>query len=155
MKVEYSDYEICILTEKEQKIKAIKLCDSAFEKPVFSRNNSETLISKIDKHAHFIVVCHREIVGYCAIYANDNINQTAYITLLAVRPQFQNMHIGKQLLRAASKLASDQGMKYVKLEVSSNNINAIRFYQRNGFVELCAHGKGSIYMQKTIISHEV
>ena len=149
--VEKHKFKLKALVITEQKEEAIKLCDDAFNKPVFQRDNYKELFEKIDKHAEFIVACDEETQGYIAFYANDDISKVAYVTLLAVRPQFQNMHIGGALLENAQDVASDKGMRFIRLEVNKKNKNAIRFYQKHGFVPLY-DTEESIYMQKELLA---
>lgn len=73
-------------------------------------------------------------IGYCVLYANNSETRNAYISLIAVRPEYQNLHIGKQLIETCLQIAESYGMQTCSLEVRKNNTSAIRFYQRNGFV---------------------
>ena len=59
--------------------------------------------------------------------------------MLAVCPEYQNLHIGKQILNICLEIAESyfliENLPLI-LEVRKNNISAIRFYQTNGFVFL-------------------
>lgn len=66
------------------------------------------------------------IVGFIAVWVMDN-----FIHHLYVDEKFQHQGVGTQLLNAAlAKLNLP-----VNLKCEENNTNAVRFYQRKGFVE--------------------
>lgn len=54
---------------------------------------------------------------------------------IAVHPDCQSQGVGSLLLQAAEKWALQRGKRKLSLRVLSSNPAAIRFYQRNGFVE--------------------
>ena len=88
------------------------------------------------------------IVGILVFYANDKDNKTAYISLMGVQKGYERMGIGKKLLEFCEKKSSECEMYVVKLEVDEDNINAIKFYQKNGYALLDKTHRGSFYMQK-------
>ena len=92
-------------------------------------------------------------IGYAALYANDSETGTAYISLIAVKPEYQNLHIGKRLLRRCFEIAQLYGMRSCSLEVKKSNFRAIEFYRANGFVFLNER-KDSFLMQRNLISQE-
>lgn len=92
----------------------------------------------------------KQVLGYCAFYANDSDTQNAYISLIAVRPESQNLHVGSQLLKVCEEIAECRGMCCCLLEVKKNNFSAIRFYQANGFVFLNER-ENSLLMKKQLI----
>ncbi|MGB1287605.1 MAG: GNAT family N-acetyltransferase [Aggregatilineales bacterium] len=62
---------------------------------------------------------------------NHPVLQKAWIlTELAVRPQYQNLHIGSRLLTA---LTDAQPRRNLLLSTHTDNVAAIRFYQRHGW----------------------
>lgn len=128
-----STYSISTVTTYDEIHAIIKKCDNAFKNPVTQRERYPNLLSKIHKNAHVLVAYQSDILGYCAIYANDFENGVAYITLIAVKPEAQHMHIGKKLLRKSLDLARTYGMTSCVLEVKKDNVSAIRFYKANGF----------------------
>lgn len=90
------------------------------------------------------------MLGYAAMYANDLETKIAYITLVAVKPEYQGRHIGKSLLCACESLARQRGMRGIKLEVSKENDNAIAFYKRFGFQDMEQQNQDSMYMIKEL-----
>ena len=124
-----------IIRDKEQIYQVIKACDTAFEEPVIGSCSFDLLFSKICNYAIFIEACANDSpLGYAAMYANDIKSRVAYLTLIAVRPDYQNMGIGSALLAKCVCCAKDYNMKLLRLEVRKRNANAISFYKKNGFV---------------------
>ena len=128
----------------------IKKCALAFDEPVHMRNYYISMLNKISKYADFYAVFCPNVVGYLAIYANNYIDKIAYITLIAVVPEYQNMGIGKMLLKKCEQIAVNKGFKVVRLEVKKNNTNAIMFYKRNGFNIIDDASSNSYYMEKDL-----
>jgi ribosomal protein S18 acetylase RimI-like enzyme len=56
------------------------------------------------------------------------------VVLLSVYPEHQGAGIGKALLDAAEERAFARRLPFVKTVVSNDDISALYFYQRNGFV---------------------
>lgn len=114
----------------------IRKCDKAFDCPVSERREYSDFLKKIHRLGRFIYAYTSEILGYATLYANDPDTHMAYVSLLAVRPQYQGSHIGSSLLMAAGETAKFYGMESCALEVRKKNTKAIRFYQSKGFVFL-------------------
>lgn len=99
----------------------------------------DAVISNFDQYAVKIrdnasVVVAREgndVVGFCFVYVNRA--PTAYISFIAVSPDWRGKGIGTLLLRRCERIASRAGMSQVKLAVDKVNAGAIAFYVRNGF----------------------
>ena len=134
----------------EMKEKIIELCDTAFLEKIRSRADYSTLVSKINAAAEFFVAYNENVLGYAAMYANDISTKTAYITLIGVRTEYQNNHVGKSLLMECLNIAKIRGMKKLRLEVLSDNLNAIRFYKKNGFVKEDSATSNSVYMVRNV-----
>lgn len=56
-----------------------------------------------------------------------------YIFMLAVLPEYQNKGLGSKLLAFAEEQARAKNFSKISLLTSKNNVNAIRFYERNGY----------------------
>lgn len=111
----------------------IEECDNAFENPVAERIAYSELLDKVFSKGKFIFAYNGKTLGYCAFYANDAERRTAYITLIAVAPEFQKMHIGTKLLSESFDIMRTYGMEYCLLEVRKKNQKAIQFYKKNQF----------------------
>ena len=81
----------------------------------------------------FIVAALKEqIVGFILTTISES--KTARILMLAVYPYYQRRGIGASLMNAALKQCIQRNIKLIKLEVRTQNQNAIRFYRKFGFV---------------------
>ena len=112
----------------------VRCCDGAFMNPVAQRTIYSNLLEKIHQKGKFIFAYDGNSLGYCAFYANDAEKRTAYISLIAVLPKYQKMHIGTKLLKESLEIMRTYGMEHCMLEVRKNNKNAIQFYKKNQFV---------------------
>lgn len=74
-----------------------------------------------------------EHAGIAAFYANDYNTYKAYLSLLAVKEQFQGHGIGRALIEDVQSIALTAGMRELILEVRLNNHSAIGFYEYLGF----------------------
>ena len=144
------DYSIRHVFSPQEKRNIISVCDSAFMESIMQRTDFPSLFKKIDNFAEFIVAYNTEILGYAAVYTNNISDRTAYISLIAVRPEFQGKRIGYDLLNACIESAAKHNMKQIKLEVLRSNTNAIQFYKRNDFYYLESCSNNSIYMYRNI-----
>lgn len=111
------------------------------------------MLQKFHGNSIFALAYQKELIAYCAFYANDVDSKTAYISLIAVRPEHQYAHVGKQLLEYCLGIAVDRGMKYCALEVRKNDDSATRLYRANGFVFL-SECESSFLMKKELLSQE-
>ena len=136
--------------QKEMICSIIEICDKAFEEPISQRDIYNKLIDKFVSSAYFLYAHNQEVLGYISFYANDFINRTAFISLIAVKPEFQNKHIGSRLLEECFKIAKSKGMETIQLEVLKTNSLAIRFYKRHSFSFLYEKGEESYIYQKNL-----
>lgn len=72
------------------------------------------------------------MLGFIAFYANDVKNKRAFVSSIAIDPEFCRQGIGKRLFEGAMKVASDKGMDEICLEVDSGNLSAYDFYRTMG-----------------------
>ncbi|MBO0448247.1 GNAT family N-acetyltransferase [Enterococcus sp. MJM12] len=57
--------------------------------------------------------------------------ENLHVSLLAVKPEFQNQKIGSRLLQALSDWAQEEGV--INLTLTTKSYQAVEFYQKNGF----------------------
>ena len=74
-------------------------------------------------------------VGMVAFYCNDLSHGRAYITHLAVDPEYRRCGLGKKLTEFAMRYSQSRGMNSIALEVGRSNERARRLYASCGFVE--------------------
>lgn len=138
----------CLLkTQNKKEIEeVIEQCDHAFNLPVRSRKYYNTLVEKFNKYAHVVYAYDGRVLGYAAFYANNP--EYAYISLIAVRPKFQKLHIGKRILKYCEDISRSYDIPNIRLEVDKDNDIAIRFYTANGYVWFEDKSENSFYMNK-------
>ncbi len=111
--------------------------------------------SGIDNNEVFVAIVPDEVVaGFYWATAKGMFCRFSYLRLLAVKPNYRNLHIGKELIghfeRNGFFIASR-----VFCTVSAFNTDAQRFYSNNGYVEvskladLYKPGVDEILMMKT------
>lgn len=137
---------------KEEIKKILLEFETCFVPPISSRNIDLDLYSeKLYNNAIFILEKDNEKnIGFISMYVNDEINKIAYLIFLAIHEKYRKLGLGKELITKAEKTAIDSGMKKMKLEVRKLNINAIRFYERNGYKYISDASETSIYMIKDL-----
>lgn len=85
------------------------------------------------KDAMFLVVEEKgEILGYCGLLM---VMDEGDVTNVAVRRDRQREGIGNFLMESMLRLAYEQGIRTVHLEVRAGNSVAVRLYERLGFVK--------------------
>lgn len=145
-------YNACLaaLYSTTEKKHAMTVCDDAFARSVLSRDDFKSLFEKIDNSACFCVGHRDDVIGYVAMYANDLQTQVAYITLIGVHREWQNLGVGASLMEWCISTAQNRGMKSIRLEVARDNVGAQRFYKKHGFIVVGNNAGDSFYMEKDI-----
>jgi ribosomal-protein-alanine N-acetyltransferase len=83
------------------------------------------------KKGFIVAEFNTEIIGFIlGIKINYKV---AKILMFAVSPLYRKKRIGSELLNEFKKRMIEEKIKYIELEVKTDNIKAINFYQRNGF----------------------
>lgn len=83
---------------------------------------------------NFFAIKEGNIIGVCMGYANDEKEYKAYISTIAVLPEYRNLKVGKKLIKAFKEYAIKNNMKTIQLFVHKENKSAIEFYKSNGFI---------------------
>lgn len=78
-----------------------------------------------------------EPAGWCA-----RARGKPYIPFLFVTPELQNQGLGSLLLRRMESLMELEGAERVQLDTLSDNVRAVRFYQRQGYRILALKREG-------------
>lgn len=87
-------------------------------------------------------------LGFVAFYCNNLSNRTAYISMIAVKNEVRCSGVGGKLLYVAEKIALDNGMSNMQLEVAKTNDNAIAFYKKHEYVLYESREDTFIYTKK-------
>ncbi len=138
----------------DDKIDMMKKCDNYLSHPLFGNIPNKDTVEKIVNKAVFIGAKTElsEIVGYCAFYANDIQNQTAYISEICVVGEWQRRGIGSSLMQKTIELCMEKNMKFIRLEVKKDNFKAIDFYTYWHFMKEKDKDDKSFYMVKSLES---
>jgi len=107
-------------------------------------------VNKITQFATIIPywVCG-DLKGFIAYYNNDESKELAFLTMILICRDFQGRGIGKLLLEFSINDLTKNGFKNYGLEVLKSNDNAIRLYERFGFITKESRGE-LWYMEKTL-----
>lgn len=112
--------------------------NSAFEK-----NNIGGQLKNTDSFFYFVFK-DEQLVGYFKLNVMDaqtDIKSVASVELerIYVLQEFQGKQIGKDMLHEAIRLAAHQNKVYMWLGVWEHNMDAIRFYEKFGFIKFDTH----------------
>jgi ribosomal protein S18 acetylase RimI-like enzyme len=92
-----------------------------------------------------IMVIHQEIIdmakleGFIAVNNNEIVGLMTYkiyedhIEIISLNSKFKGIGIGSHLIDLLIKKAKQLNFKYINTFTTNDNINAIKFYQINGF----------------------
>ena len=92
----------------------------------------------------YIVEHNKEVVAYMKInfdkvQAEKGYNNTLEIQRIYVLQEYKSNNIGKRLIEKAIEIARSKHLSYIWLGVWENNINAIKFYEKQGFKKFDTH----------------
>ena len=127
--MELSDIEDILVVEKLSF--SIPWSRDSFEKEIVDNNLAIYLVAKVNEKA----------VGYIGMWKVLN---EGHITNVAVHPEFRHQGIGDQLVSELLSLCEKEKIDLVTLEVRKSNQNAIKLYEKHGFV---AEGIRKAYYQ--------
>ena len=97
----------------------------------------------------YCMLLKEEIIGFFAMYANDTVAKTAFISFIAAGISYRGSGYGSILLNKAIQVAKDNNMQILKLEVLKDNVIAQNFYKKHGFYNI-GESENSIYLEKKI-----
>lgn len=100
--------------------------------------------------ATYIAKENDEVTGFISFYVDDEELNYAYITLLAVLPEYQGRKIAQALLDRCIEEALAMNKKEIKLEVKNNNFPAISFYKKNNFKVVEEASDNNVYMKREL-----
>ncbi len=84
------------------------------------------------KSSCLVETSNQTIRGFIIILFRDG-SSVAAIETLDVDPIFRGKGIGQRLLNAAEDEMFANGIKNIRLEVSTNNLSALRLYEKVGY----------------------
>lgn len=97
--------------------------------------NIETLESELENplSEYIVAICENEIVGFAGIWKPID---EAHITNIVTRIDKRRNNIGTKMLEELIKMAKENNLKCVTLEVNEHNKNAINLYKKFEFREV-------------------
>jgi ribosomal protein S18 acetylase RimI-like enzyme len=137
----------------EQVLRHLECCDEWFVPSLSSRVNLDEYARKTHGNAVSFEAWDEDtgsLVGMINAYLNDPKGQTVYITNVSVVREYTGHGIASALLAICLARAQADGFSVVKLEVSPENVTAMRLYARAGFKAVADSGKGYLLMVRQI-----
>ncbi|MEQ8909258.1 MAG: GNAT family N-acetyltransferase [Vicingaceae bacterium] len=103
--------------------------------------DTNTYFEKLQKLARIITFYDQRLKGFIAYYCNDEKKDLAFISMIIVDRNSIGQKIGRTLLNSALSNMSYSGFLKCRLEVLAHNINAIGFYEKQGFQKIEIEGE--------------
>ncbi len=111
----------------------IKLIDQACLGDFWSMNAYEREMESPNSSLLAVITAENVVLGFGCLWA---ILEEAHITILAVRPEYQQQGIGRYLVWGLLREANVKGLEWATLEVRASNLAAINLYESFGFVAI-------------------
>jgi D-cysteine desulfhydrase len=116
-------------------IRFLKAFGDFLPDPLSQRTNLEVYADKLHKQADIAYsIVDDEIVGFLAMYANDQVARCAHVVILSLLPSHQGRGIGHVMMSRAIALARQRSMQEIQLNVQKVNRKAQKFYTSMGFI---------------------
>lgn len=140
-----------ILKAKNEDIDSIlKLEEELFIDPY----NKENINYELNENPFSKVLVYKndkDLLGYIIFWITFD---SATICKIGVNKNYQKLGIGSKLLTESEKIIKEVGAEFYTLEVRESNINAIKFYEKNGFKKITtkknyySNGENALYYMK-------
>jgi ribosomal protein S18 acetylase RimI-like enzyme len=108
--------------------------------------SNEKLISELndDNSEFYFATLENEVIGYLKLNFGTSQtelkdNKSLEIERIYVSKEFHGKSVGKLLYDKAIQIAKEKNSEYVWLGVWEENVRALGFYKKNGFVEFDKH----------------
>ena len=139
------------LTEEET-LQLLKHFDDSSDVPLHQSLDFVSYSEKLSLCAHFLLAINDgKYMGFIAYYLNAEGN-FVYIPQIVVHKDGRHMGIGHMMMAALQEMCFGKYEK-VLLEVLNTNLNARKFYEREGFIEEEKHGE-RLLLSKSLIEKE-
>lgn len=114
-----------------------------YSKENFSYEQLESEI-KNNGSRFYIIENNEEVVSYMKLNFDKAQTETGHDNTLEVQriyvlQEYKSKHIGKRLIQKSVEIGRDNNLNYIWLGVWENNINAIKFYEKQGFEKFDTH----------------
>lgn len=92
----------------------------------------------------YFVYLEGDIAGYLKVNTDDAQSEAMgddalEVERIYIKKQFQKHGLGKLLMNKAMQIAADQKKKRIWLGVWEENVNALEFYKKKGFIQTGSH----------------
>jgi ribosomal protein S18 acetylase RimI-like enzyme len=113
----------------------LRKCDADFVPLLSSRVEISDYAQKIaSKAMRFEAWSKGVLIGLVAAYCNDREKSIAFITSVSLMKEWMGKGIATHLMHQCIKHMHVQGIRQICLEVASDNMSAIRLYEKCGFI---------------------
>ncbi len=112
----------------------------------------------IKEHAHKFalyacvikLVIQEDVAAFAAFYCNNISTQVAFLSMIAVKPEFKRRGYGSEILKAAESMSVKVNMKSMQLQVARTNASAQAFYKKLGYCSI-KEDETSVFMSKKLL----
>lgn len=108
--------------------------------------STEKLTAELNNHnsEFYFAVLNNNIIGYLKLNFGSSQtelkdDQAMEVERIYVLAGFQGKKVGLALYNMALQIAEERGIQYIWLGVWENNIKALNFYKKQGFIEFDQH----------------
>lgn len=140
------------VSNKEDAVKAVELLERNLM-PSLSDRKMDIVAYAEKLYCNGKIWCHYDMgkpISIIAGYFNDSISHTAYLSMLAVDPDYRGKKLASSLLSEFEEYASQNRMDLVKLEVRKHNDAAQILYKKFGYKIIGDASDTSFYMEKNL-----
>lgn len=134
---------------KQKFISLLEILNSDSEHLLIECDISEYVTKLFEKATINKIIWNGKLIAFIAYYDNDKEKTNAFLSMIAVDPEYQNKGYGKILLNKAICQLKKKGFTNFNLQVLKGNIKAINFYNKFGFHKVKSMGS-KFYLQKVI-----
>lgn len=109
--------------------------DNLFPIKLSDKQDLNTLAAKFKEFGTLNAFYDKDtIVALLSGYTNDDENGIAYVSVLAVLPEYKGRGYASTLLIEFEKICKQKNMRRIELFTHKTNKNAINMYKKNGFI---------------------
>ncbi|OXA70327.1 GNAT family N-acetyltransferase [Flavobacterium aquidurense] len=120
--------------------------DENMKKYLDEKFSSDKLIEELNNtdSEFYFATLENDVIGYLKVNFGESQTELKDDTALEIEriyvsKEFHGKKVGQLLYEKAIQIAKDKNVHYVWLGVWENNVRAISFYTKNGFVEFDKH----------------
>ena len=116
----------------------IKETTAAYREEIVDNEHFLNFIDSKENYCGFAIKANQErLIGFCLLERYTSLStfkETAEITYF-IHPEYTGKGIGTLALKKLEDEAKKRDIKKLLANISSENINSIKFHEKNGFVE--------------------